>query len=237
MEYLNSHIRYVAYFRVSTQKQERSGLGLEAQRAAINAFCGPHLIGEFVEIESGAKTQRRELAKAIQLCQKEKALLIAHRLDRVLRNLEIVVSLRINKVSFTALDCLNDSDMIVNFKASLAEEELRKVSERTKAALQQKKAQGYQLGKPENLTPKAIAKGQQIRQLNARQDENNRRAGTLARSLRKAGHSWTHIVQELNSNGFRTRRGKPFRVMQVQRVVDLLNTPIEELSEQREIRS
>ena len=75
-------MKYVAYYRVSTQKQGRSGLGLDAQKAGIVSFCGEELIGSFVEIESGGKTSRKELAKAIELCQKEDAKLIAYRLDR-----------------------------------------------------------------------------------------------------------------------------------------------------------
>lgn len=222
VEHLTSDIKYVVYYRVSTNKQERSGLGLDAQRAAIHQYCGNAIIGEFIEVESGSKTSRTELNKAIELCKKQNAQLIAHRLDRILRNLEILVALRVNKVSFTALDCLNDTAMIINIKASLAEEELRKVSERTKAALAQKKARGFSLGKPENLTDEAMAKGRRVQQENARLDENNRRAATLARSLRLAGMKWTKIVHELNANGFRTRRGKPFHISQVQRAIRLM---------------
>ena len=74
-------MKYVAYYRVSTQKQGRSGLGLDAQKAGIVSFCSEQLIGSFVEIESGGKTSRKQLAKAIELCQKEDAKLIAYRLD------------------------------------------------------------------------------------------------------------------------------------------------------------
>ena len=93
-------MKYVAYYRVSTQKQGRSGLGLDAQREGIHAFCGQQLIGEFVEIESGGKISRKELAKAIELCKKENALLIANRLDRVLRSLEILVARNFKPPSF-----------------------------------------------------------------------------------------------------------------------------------------
>lgn len=137
--------KYVVYYRVSTQKRGRSGLEFDAQKAGIEVFCSQQLIDNFIEIESGGKTSRKELAKAIKLCQKENVNLIAYHLDRVLRNLEILVALRVNQIQFTALDCLNDSDMIINIKAALAKDELRKISERTRAALHQKKARGFTL--------------------------------------------------------------------------------------------
>ena len=214
--------RYVVYYRVSTQKQGRSGLGLDAQKAAINAFCSAHLIGEFIEIESGGKTSRTELAKAIELCKKQQAKLIAHRLDRVLRNLEILVALRINKVRFTALDCLTDSDMIINIKAAFAEDELRKISERTRAALAQKKARGFTLGKPENLTPDAQAKGVAGNVRRAALNENNRRAASMISMMRQAGRNYRQIAIELNRSGFRTAQGGQFQTTQVMRLAERL---------------
>lgn len=218
-------MKYVAYYRVSTQKQGRSGLGLDAQREGIHSFCGQNLIGEFIEIESGGKTSRKELAKAIELCQKENAKLIANRLDRVLRNLEIVVALRINKVMFTALDCLNDSDMIINIKAALAEDELRKVSERTRAALQQKKTRGFKLGKPENFSDEGRRKGIEVRKEAANTHPANVQATELIRLYQRDKLTTRAIAQKLNDNGFKTRRGKLFGSESVRRLLNKVVTP------------
>lgn len=173
--------KYVAYYRVSTQKQGRSGLVLDAQKAGIHVFWVDQVIGNFIEIESGGKTSRKELAKAIELFQKENAKLIAYRLDRLLGNLEILVALRLNKVLFTTLNCLNDSDMIVNIKAALAEDELRKISKRTCAALHQKKIRSFNLGKPENYCDEGRQKGTAVGNEAARIHPANQQADELIR--------------------------------------------------------
>lgn len=204
-------VKYVAYYRVSTQKQGRSGLGLDAQKAGIEAFCGHQLVGSFVEVESGGKTSRKELAKAIELCQKENARLIAYRLDRILRNLEILITLRQNKISFTAIDCLNDSDMIISIKAALAEDELRKISERTRAALAQKKARGFMLGKPENFSTEGRLKGTAIVKEAARVHPANQQATELIRLYQRDKLTLRAIAERLNKTGFRTRTGKLYQ--------------------------
>ena len=211
--------RYVAYYRVSTQKQGQSGLGLEAQQAGIRAHCANRLIDEFVEVESGGKKSRKELASAMALCRKHNATLITFRLDRLLRSLDILVSLRQSKVVFTALDCLNDTEMIINIKASFAEEELKKVSERTCNALSQKKARGFQLGRPENLTVEARKKGSAAISQKATENENNRRASSLIELMRQDGKSFYQIAAALNRSGFQTAWGGQFQGIQVKRLV------------------
>ena len=181
-------------------------MGLDAHKAGIDAFCGEQLIGDFIEIESGGKTSRKELDKAIELCQKENAKLIAYRLDRVLRNLEILVALRVNKIMFTALDCLNDSDMIINIKAALAEDELRKISERTRAALYQKKARGFTLGKPENFSDEGRRKGTAVGKEAARIHPANQQAAELIRLYQRDKLTMRAIADRLNKTGFRTRK-------------------------------
>ncbi|MGM9508797.1 recombinase family protein [Larkinella sp. GY13] len=216
---IESEIQYVAYYRVSTRKQGQSGLGLDAQKTGIHSFCGERLIGDFVEVESGGQTSRKELAKAVELCKKHNAKLIAFRLDRILRNLEILVALRQNKVTFTALDCLNDSEMIINIKAALAEDELRKISERTRLALAQKKARGYQLGKPENLTDQARRKGVGAIQENARCHPANKQATELIRLYQFQNLNLSAIARKLNEHGFRTRKGAFFKAETVKRLL------------------
>lgn len=212
-------MKYVAYYRVSTAKQGRSGLGLDAQKAGILTYCGSDLVGEFIEVESGGKTKRKELYKAIELCKQEGAKLISYRLDRILRNLEILVALRISKVEFTALDCLNDSEMIIQIKGALAEDELRKVSERTKAALAQKKAQGFKLGKPDNFSDLGRTKGTEAIKEKAQANTNNQRAKAYAKSLRLQCLSYLRIAEELNKSGFLSSTGKQFYATGIHRLL------------------
>ncbi|GAB3935160.1 recombinase family protein [Larkinella terrae] len=210
--------KYVAYLRVSTQKQGQEGLGMKAQEKGILDYCGESLIGKFVEVESGGKVSRKELVRAVELCKKNNAKLIAFRLDRILRSLDILVILRQNKVKFTALDCLNDSEMIINIKAAFAEEELRKVSERTRNALAQKKAGGKVLGKPENMNYAAQVKGAEVNKQRAGENKNNRRATAMVAQLRSQGKTFDQIAEQLNKDGFVTSTGKEFHAMQVHRL-------------------
>ena len=216
---------YVVYFRVSTQKQGRSGLGLEAQRSAVNAYISNPalLVGEFTDIESGKKNDRPQLLAAIGHCKQQSAVLLIAKLDRLTRNVAFIFTLRDSGIEFMCADMPEANTLTIGVMASMAQYERELIGDRTRKALAEKKRQGAQLGTPENLNAAAILKSRQIRQANARQDENNRRAATLARSLRGAGQSWTQIAHMLNANGFRTRRGKSFHVMQVQRVIKLMD--------------
>lgn len=219
--------KYVAYYRVSTKKQGQSGLGLEAQKAGLNAFFASldneNPIAEFVDVESGSSKSRAGFMQALEVCKEQGATLIAFRLDRLLRSLDILVQLRINKVKFTALDCLNDNDMIISIKAAFAEEELRKVSERTKKALQAKKAQGAKLGTPANLTKKARAKGEEVRRANAMNDENNLLALDKILDKRAQGWSMNKIAAHMNKLGMKTRRGGKFYASTVKMLLDRHN--------------
>ncbi|MFD1145429.1 recombinase family protein [Larkinella insperata] len=217
---------YVAYFRVSTQKQGRSGLGLEAQRSAVNTYLRSSglLVGEFTDIESGKKNDRPQLLAAIAYCKQQRAVLLIAKLDRLTRNVAFIFTLRDSGIEFVCADMPEANTLTIGVMATMAQYERELIGERTRKALAEKKRQGARLGSPQNLNEAAILKSRQVRQANARQDENNRRAATLARSLRQAGQNWSQIAQTLNANGFRTRRGKPFHVMQVQRVIELMNS-------------
>ena len=215
---------YVAYFRVSTPKQGRSGLGLEAQRSTVNAYLGSAglLVGAFTDIESGKKNDRPQLLAAITYAKEQRAVLLIAKLDRLTRNVAFIFTLRDSGIEFVCADMPEANTLTIGVMATMAQYERELIGERTRKALAEKKRQGAQLGTPVNLTMAAILTSRQTRQINARQDENNRRAATLARSLRQTGQNWSQITRTLNENGFRTRRGKAFRVMQVQRVVALL---------------
>src|SRR6476660_1180485 len=142
--------RFVAYYRVSTDRQGRSGLGLEAQQKAVIDFLNggaSELVGEFVEVESGKKSDRPELARAIEACRKHKARLVIAKLDRLSRNLAFVATLMDSGVEFVAVDNPHANKLTIHILAAVAEHEREAISERTKAALAAAKARGKRLGK------------------------------------------------------------------------------------------
>lgn len=140
---------YIAYYRVSTQRQGQSGLGLDAQRDAVRRFAGSiSLDGEFTEIESGRKSDRPELIKAIATAKAKKATLVIAKLDRLARNVHFISGLLESGVSFVAADMPEADRTFLQMAAVFAEWEARKISERTIAALQAAKARGQVLGSP-----------------------------------------------------------------------------------------
>ncbi len=141
--------RFISYLRVSTGKQERSGLGLEAQRQAVEDYLNGgswKLLDEFVEVESGKRSDRPELARALAACRKRKATLVIARLDRLGRNVHFISGLMQSGVPFLVCDRPNAKPFELHIYAALAEEETRAISARTKAALQAAKARGVRLG-------------------------------------------------------------------------------------------
>jgi len=140
---------FVAYLRVSTARQGVSGLGLEAQRAATTAYLaanGGKLLSEITEVESGKKDKRPELKSAIDLCRKTGATLLIAKLDRLARNVAFIANLLESGVRFVAVDMPNADRFMINVYSAMAEEEGRRISERTRAALASAKARGIKLG-------------------------------------------------------------------------------------------
>lgn len=210
---------YVSYYRVSTKGQGQSGLGLEAQKTAVGQFVKNELvIKEFIEVESGKKNDRPELASAIACAKQHQATLVIAKLDRLSRNASFIFTLRDSGVDFVCADMPDANTLTVGIFAVLAQHERELISSRTKAALAAKKAQGYSLGKPENLTLEAALKGNRIWQKKAAENKNNRRAKAMILSLRLQGLNWSRIALELNEHGFLTARGKLFQAVQVQRL-------------------
>src|SRR3954449_713724 len=149
--------RFIAYYRVSTQAQGANGLGLEAQRAAVLAYLDGgswHLAAEFVEVESGRKDDRPELAKALAACRRLGATLVIAKLDRLARNVAFVSNLMEAGVEFVAVDFPQANRLTIHILAAVAEHEREMISARTKAALSAAKARGTKLGTP-NLTDDA----------------------------------------------------------------------------------
>ncbi|WP_180754654.1 recombinase family protein [Hymenobacter sp. DG01] len=213
--------KYIPYYRVSTLKQGQSGLGLEAQRAAVHSFAagGGQLGEEFVEVESGKKNQRPQLAAAMAEARRVGGTLLIAKLDRLSRNAGFIFALRDSGVDFVCCDMPDANTLTVGLFAVIAQHERETISKRTRDALQAKKARGAQLGTPANLTTEAVAKGREVRQQNARTHQANRQAARLASLLQAQGHTLQQIAGELNESGYRTRRGKQFFPMSVQRLL------------------
>ncbi|RSK23963.1 recombinase family protein [Hymenobacter metallilatus] len=213
--------KYIPYYRVSTLKQGQSGLGLEAQRAAVHSFAeaGGQLGEEFVEVESGKKNHRPQLAAAMAEARRVGGTLLIAKLDRLSRNAGFIFALRDSGVDFVCCDMPDANTLTVGLFAVIAQHERETISKRTRDALQAKKARGARLGTPANLTAEAVARGQEVRQQNARTNQANRQAARLASLLQAQGHTLQQIAHELNESGYRTRRGKAFFPMSVQRLL------------------
>jgi DNA invertase Pin-like site-specific DNA recombinase len=144
--------KFVAYFRVSTDRQGKSGLGLDAQREAVMDYLNGGrwtLVAEFTEVESGKNADRPELEKALAACKKLKAKLVIAKLDRLSRNLAFIATLMESGVEFVAVDIPQANKLTIHILAAVAQHEREMISERTKAALQAAKKRGQRLGNPD----------------------------------------------------------------------------------------
>lgn len=139
----------VTYFRVSTDRQGQSGLGLDAQRAAVAAYvAGRPMLSEFMEIESGRKDDRPQLGAALALCRQRRAVLVIAKLDRLARSVAFISNLMAFGVEFVAADMPQANRLTVHILAAVAEHEREMIAQRTKAALAAAKARGTRLGNP-----------------------------------------------------------------------------------------
>ena len=144
-------MRVVVYMRVSTARQGRSGLGLEAQQAAIERFVqqrDAEVVQAFTEVESGKNSDRPELGRALHLAQVTGAILLIAKLDRLSRNAAFLLTLRDSGVRFVAADMPDANELTVGIMALVAQQEREAISNRTKEALQAAKARGRKLGNP-----------------------------------------------------------------------------------------
>lgn len=214
--------RYVCYYRVSTSSQAKSGLGLDAQRVTVEKFAGTSsIIAEFTEIESGKKSDRVELHNAIKHAKDSGATLLIAKLDRLSRNVKFIFELKETGVDFVCCDLPDCNTLTLGIFAAFAQHERERISQRTKDGLAAAKIRGTRLGKPSNLTPEARAKGVSSRIQNARTNDANRQAAEMIRMYTKDGLSVRAIARNLNTLGMRTRRGKLFTPIQVQRLTRL----------------
>jgi DNA invertase Pin-like site-specific DNA recombinase len=199
---------YVAYYRVSTKGQGRSGLGLAAQREIIQRFIGTDksLIGEYEEIESGRKDKREILWTAITHAKREKAKLLIARLDRFSRRVSFIANLMEEGIGLTVAEMPTATDFQLHIFAALAQEERRLISERTKAALQQAKKRGVELGK----NGKVLAA--------RNKEEKERFKEYLLEQIPNASMmTLSEIARRLKDSGQLTRRGSEFSLQSVGR--------------------
>lgn len=214
---------FVAYYRVSTEKQGRSGLGLEAQRNAVQHYIqgkGP-LIQDFTEVESGRNKERPELKKAVAFCKQNKAILILAKLDRLARSVSFIFALKESGVEIECCDLPDLNTLNLGIFATLAQYEAELIGKRTKDALKVKKQQGFKLGSPQNLTQYARIKGCEARKKIAQQKECNKRAFEFAIDYRKKGESYKKIADALNRYGFQSSQGKKFYSCSVRNLLKL----------------
>lgn len=223
--------KFVAYYRVSTQKQGVSGLGLEAQRSAVLDYLNGGrwtLIAEETEVESGKNNDRPALAKALAMCRIHNATLIIAKLDRLARNVAFISNLMESGVEFTAVDFPQANRLTVHILAAVAEHEAAMISARTKAALQAAKARGVVLGGNRGAFNAENTTRGRLRGLETRQKRAQKRAADLLpviQSIRNEGvTSANAIAGALNQRSIPAPRGGAWNHIQVQRVLELASS-------------
>lgn len=217
--------KFVAYYRVSTQRQGQSGLGLEAQKAAVTAFLNGGnwtLVSEIVEVESGRKSDRPKLAEALRLCRLHKAKLLVAKLDRLSRSVSFISTLMESGVKFQAVDMPDVNEMVVHILASVAQGEAKAISERTRVALAAAKARGKVLG---GLRWDITSVGEQGRAAalqTRRENAAKYRADILPVIQQKQAEgavTLKAIADALNLDGTPAPRGGSWSAVQVSRVI------------------
>jgi len=228
--------KIIAYYRVSTAKQGRSGLGLEGQQAAVDAFVvrrGCEVVTTYTEIETGKRADRPQLAKAIAHAKRAKATLVVAKLDRLARNVQFTSRLMDSGVDFIAIDLEHANRLTIHILAAVAEGEAKAISDRTKAALTAAKARGAKLGSARlgHWDGREAARAAGGLKGLAQAALNRTRAATEAyvdlvpamQELKVAGKSLRDIAETLNAEGHITRRGMAWNQVQVKRVLDRAN--------------
>jgi len=219
----------IAYIRVSTKRQGRSGLGLEAQQEALDAYrceSGSCVLATYREVETGKTADRPELARAIAHARRSGAILCVAKLDRLARNAAFLLTLQASGLPMVFLDLPGANEFTVGIMALVAQHEARLISERTKAALQAYKRRGGLLGAAlpqcRNLTDEARAKGRRAASKAITEKARQAYADLLPAMLewRGTGMSQQAVADRLNQQGHTTRRGRPWSQVQVLRVLD-----------------
>ncbi len=218
--------RFVAYYRVSTDKQGRSGLGLDAQRESVTRYLNGgnwSLVAEVTEVESGKRDDRPKLAEALALCRIHNATLVIAKLDRLARHVAFIANLMDSGVDFVACDFPQANRLTVHILAAVAEHEREMTSQRTKAALAAAKARGTRLGGHRVGALPNAEEGRAIGRA-VRSAKSDKRAADwlpVIRSIQAEGAtSLRQIATILNERGIPAARGGQWQAVQVQRVLE-----------------
>lgn len=219
--------RFISYYRVSTQKQGRSGLGFDAQKSAVEAYLSQHggsELASFTEIESGKNNDRPQLQAALLRCRQTRATLLVAKLDRLSRNAAFLMNLRDSGVKFQALDIPEANTLTLGVLAVLAQHERELISARTRAALAARRARGLPLGNPRDLSAyaaRASALGRAVNAAKAR--ARAKEVEPQIEEARKAGRSSLRgIAEHLNSFEITTPRGRRWTATAVRNVLMLI---------------
>lgn len=218
--------KYVAYYRVSTVKQGRSGLGLEAQKEAVERYLNGgrwRMMGEFTEVESGKRKDRPALAEALALCRVHDATLIIAKLDRLARNVLFTATLMESGVKFTAVDFPDANNLTIHILAAVAEHEAAMISARTRAALAAAKVRGKVLGCGNDHIAKHAKRGARAsaaRRAALAQKRNADLQPVIARVRASGATSLREIADRFNAEEIPTaRRGVKWHATSVRRVL------------------
>jgi DNA invertase Pin-like site-specific DNA recombinase len=223
--------KFLAYYRCSTERQGRSGLGLDAQREAVVRYLNGgnwHLVAEVVEVESGRRSDRPKLAEALRLCRLHDATLIIAKLDRLARSVAFISNLMESKVEFTAVDFPQANRLTVHILAAVAEHEAELISKRTRDALQAAKARGVKLGGNRGKIAGVAAQGARASAARRTQRARERAAdlAPLIDSIQATGASLRKVARELTAQGIPTPgRGTGWSAVQVKRVLGCKSQP------------
>ena len=217
--------KYVAYYRVSTAKQGKSGLGLEAQQEAVRSYLNGgrwKMVAEAIEIESGKRNDRPKLAEALALCRVHGATLVIAKLDRLARNVNFISNLMESTVEFTAVDFPQANRLTIHILAAVAEHEAAMISARTKAALGAAKARGVVLGGDRGNIAALARVGAKVSAVKRGAKAASRAHDLLPviRSAQASGaSSLRQIADVLNERGIKTARGGEWSAVQIQRIL------------------
>lgn len=206
--------KYIAYYRVSTQRQGQSGLGLEAQKTIVNNFIKSHggeIVKNYTEVESGKNDKNRpNLQSALKECSTNGYTLLVAKLDRLARNLHFITTLMESNIDFIACDIPSANNFTIHIFATLAEMERDMISTRTKEALKSLKERGIKLGNPNaTFTDDMRQKSAEVLKEKRLNNENNKNAKRII-SFMKDTHTLQQIADYLNNEGLVSSRGGKF---------------------------
>ena len=218
----------VAYYRVSTQRQGQSGLGLDAQRQAVRAYLQAAPDHEFTDVESGSHNDRPALREAMDLCRLTGQKLIIAKLDRLSRDAAFLLALRDSGLEFVCCDMPDANRLTVGLLAVIAEHERELISQRTKAALEQAKLRGVKLGNPNGAAALRRSEAKRVEAVRAKASRRDRQLAHVLRGLEALGiTSCRGIAENLEFQGIPGPRGGAWHPSAVARLKQRLQEGVE----------